>query len=218
MSVHLKIQTDIGNTSCEMNKHQELTKPSQNDDVKLKELDEKLDALLKMMRPFSKLTIEILSHDYLVPKNFRVNPKISTNAQLGEVVSSADMDENQTLSASKRRFEYVTGSSNSSPSEQKNFILVQPRKSKKHGNSSTDNVVYMEVNSSETTNKIKRDLRVLPFKSIPPNNWKSLIIRIKCIVPTATSKLKGKFLNINVETPDNYCLVQKFLMDLKIQF
>lgn len=30
-----------------MNKYQRLTKPSQNDVVKLKEIDEKLDALLK---------------------------------------------------------------------------------------------------------------------------------------------------------------------------
>lgn len=83
---------------------------------------------LKMMRPFSKLRIQILSHDYLVQKNFSINPKISTNAQSGEVVSSADMGENQTILASKRRFEYVTDSPNSSPSEQKNFILVQPKK------------------------------------------------------------------------------------------
>lgn len=76
----------------------------------------------------------------------------------------------------------------------------------------------MEVNSSETTNKIKKNPRVPPLKIIPPNNWRSLIIRIKRIVLTAASKLMGKFLNIKVRTPDDYCLVKKFLIDLKIQF
>lgn len=76
----------------------------------------------------------------------------------------------------------------------------------------------MEVTGSETTAQIEKYLRVPPFKIIPTDNWKNLILRIKRVIPTATSKLKRKFLNIKVETPVDYRLVQKFLITLKIKF
>lgn len=71
----------------------------------------------------------------------------------------------------------------------------------------------MEIAGSDSASKTKKNTRVPPFKIISPGNWRDLVQRITHTVPTANFKLKGNFLNINIDNSDDYCLVQKFLID-----
>lgn len=139
--VYLKTQADIGSSGCQIHKLKRMTKPSQDVLDKIEELQEKLDVLFKDDETILKVRkSELISHNYLKPKIHSVYPKVTTNAQSAilisdlsqsvEVAPAADVDENQTLPAGKRRFDDDNDSPNSIPFEEKNFTIVQFKKVK----------------------------------------------------------------------------------------